>query len=405
MSPEERERHDKLQKEKEDAEQALLPYKWKQTLQDVDVTIPVPPGTRGKDLDVVIKKKLIKVGIKGQAPILEGELCKDVKVDDSTWTIEIVEDQKEVLVHLEKINQMTWWEHVVTSAPKINTKAIQPENSKLDELDGETRAMVEKMMFDQRQKAMNKPSSDELKKQDMFKKFQDQHPEMDNPLLAWLYSECHYVFQEDSCLAEGTEDVAELVYVTGPHKVLEPEFMTVEERQAAAEQEVSEELMPYAWFFGRKDDDKYDGFEESVAFLRDVMNKQGPFDGIFGFSQGAAMASLLCAMLENRNAIPGLIPSDFAHNPFQFSIICAGFVSRATAHRPLLENIIQTPSLHIIGELDTLVAPERMTALADRFHKPEIFRHTGGHFVPTNAASRNTIKEYVAKFLAPTENL
>jgi hypothetical protein len=32
--------------------------------------------------------------------------------------------------------------------------------------------------------------------------------------------------------------------------------------------------MPYAWFFGRKDDDKYDGFEESVAFLRDVMNKQ-----------------------------------------------------------------------------------------------------------------------------------
>lgn len=38
-------------------------------------------------MEVVIKKKLIKVGIKGQAPILEGELCKDVKVDDSTWTI------------------------------------------------------------------------------------------------------------------------------------------------------------------------------------------------------------------------------------------------------------------------------------------------------------------------------
>lgn len=90
------------------------------------------------------------------------------------------------------------------------------------------------------------------------------------------------------------------------------------------------------------------------------------------------MASLLCAMLENRDAIPGLIPADFTHGPFKFSIICAGFVSRATAHQPLFTKQIQTPSLHIIGELDTLVAPERMTALADKFNKPDLFRHSGG---------------------------
>ncbi|KAI7854502.1 HSP20-like chaperone [Circinella umbellata] len=176
MTPEEREVYDKAQKILEQEEQDKLPYKWRQTLQDVDVTIPVPKGTRGRDLQVELKKKHIKVALKGQPAIIEGELCKDIKVDDSTWTID---NQQEVLVHLEKSNQMTWWENVVTTAPKIDTKKIQPENSKLNDLDGETRAMVEKMMFDQRQKAMNKPDSDTLRKQEVFESFKKQHPEMD----------------------------------------------------------------------------------------------------------------------------------------------------------------------------------------------------------------------------------
>ncbi|CAA7258696.1 unnamed protein product [Cyclocybe aegerita] len=173
---EEREARDKEERLREQQEQAALPYSWTQELGDVDIIVPVPQGTRARDLTVVLQKKKLSIGLKGHEPIMGGDLCKEIKVEDSTWT---VQDNKNVLIHLEKLNDQTWWENVLTHHPKINTQKIEPMNSKLSDLDGETRGMVEKMMFDNQQKQMGRPTSDELKKMEALKKFQAAHPELD----------------------------------------------------------------------------------------------------------------------------------------------------------------------------------------------------------------------------------
>ncbi|KAL8687924.1 MAG: hypothetical protein Q9224_005015 [Gallowayella concinna] len=183
-TPSERERSDAEARAREKEEQAKLPYKWTQTIKDLDVAVPVTGNLRGKDLDVVMTKTKLKVAIKGQEPFIdpfqvlecsadfcEGDLTHAIKVDESAWTLETVSGGgKEVSIHLDKSNKMEWWNAVVTNAEyKIDTSKVVPENSKLGDLDGETRGMVEKMMFDQRQKEMGKPTSEEQGKMDMLK--------------------------------------------------------------------------------------------------------------------------------------------------------------------------------------------------------------------------------------------
>ncbi|KAL7688224.1 putative CS domain, HSP20-like chaperone, NudC domain-containing protein [Plasmopara halstedii] len=151
-------------------------YVWTQTLQEAQVNFAVPEGTKSRQIDVDIRAKKLRVGLRGGETFVDGSLYNKVKVDDSFWTLE---DGNRICVYLQKDNQMEWWKTIIQGDAEIDTQKVQPENSKLDDLDSDTRQTVEKMMFDQRQKAMGLPTSDDMQKQDILQKFMAQHPEMD----------------------------------------------------------------------------------------------------------------------------------------------------------------------------------------------------------------------------------
>ena len=134
-----------------------------------------------------------------------------------------------------------------------------------------------------------------------------------------------------------------------------------------------------AWWDEENDDT--DGESAAVDFVASHVRAKGPgfYDGVLGFSQGAALAALLCAA----------VPTDAGGSLFRFAMLYGGYPPRGLA------GAMGVPSLHVWGKVDRQVDPRRSEELARMFVKPAVHVHEGGHFIPTSPDEREVYRAFL----------
>lgn len=135
-----------------------------------------------------------------------------------------------------------------------------------------------------------------------------------------------------------------------------------------------------AWFLPERDTNGewlYRGWEQTLDALAAMDAREGPFDGVMGFSQGASVASALSAL-----ATRGQSPLE----RLRFAIMVSGFEFRArhVAGNDFLFTgaALDFPSLHVYGRRDQIVKPETSQRLAAKFASPVVYEHGNGHSFP-----------------------
>ncbi len=179
----------------------------------------------------------------------------------------------------------------------------------------------------------------------------------------------------------------EFTFVTAPHDI-------PEESNLARPSEEREK----GWWFSKPgrsynamdETDICTGYQESLEVVKDKFVTEGPFDGVMGFSQGAAFVSLLCMLRSDPTA--GI--------NFKFAIMIAGFKSLVSPHTSMYSNPCECPSFHSIGATDGVIPTHSSEALLTTFTNGVAYRHDGGHYIPSSPQLRTAILEFLAPFIA-----
>jgi Serine hydrolase (FSH1) len=130
------------------------------------------------------------------------------------------------------------------------------------------------------------------------------------------------------------------------------------------------------------------GWERTRDWAVELLRTGPPIDGLFGFSQGAALTGLLAAL---RDSEPGQVR-------FEFAIMVGGFTSTPPQHAGLFRRKLTVPSVHVTGRADVIVPRRDSLLLADRFADPLVIEHPGGHVIPGARAVTAPIADFLAGF-------
>lgn len=154
-------------------------------------------------------------------------------------------------------------------------------------------------------------------------------------------------------------------------------------------------LTPRAWWKSNPERTKAHGLAESLAFIKEVLRGR-TFDGVLGFSQGAAFAAIIAALLERPHLYPQfLVDGKPVHPPLQFCVSVSGFKLRDPISEPFFDPFYETPTLHVIGKTDIIVVEERSMLLVEASGNARVEEHEGGHFVPSKGQWRKFIRDYM----------
>ncbi|GAA5861855.1 hypothetical protein JCM8547_008575 [Rhodosporidiobolus lusitaniae] len=147
-----------------------------------------------------------------------------------------------------------------------------------------------------------------------------------------------------------------------------------------------------------------DGELEAVlVHLREFLEKEGPFDACIGFSQGAATAVLLLALLEHPHLHPlWSAPSKnpnvvWPPEPFKAAVLCSAFGPGDPRYQEWYKGELKpvTPTLHLIGKNDVVANPQHSLDTVARFHKPKVVWHDGGHHIPRKLYYAHMMKDFL----------